>query len=177
MSLIRRVLALDDPQETRFWWFLSAFAFGIGLLYWFVSREPAGSVLLLAFGLATGVMAIVLSLQPVSRVVRERARGDRPGVRSATRDASGGGTADVERPFLDEEGRFPAPTTAPLAVGAGVALMALATIFGPAPAIVGVLPFAWGVSTWLSSARAELDVVEDIERIEAARVARSRGRR
>jgi len=48
-------------------------------------------------------------------------------------------------------------TPAPLAVGAGIALMSLATIFGPAPLLVGLLPFAWGAATWLGRARAELD--------------------
>jgi hypothetical protein len=95
-------------------------------------------VLLLGFGLATGLMGIVLL------------RTGRPG---------------VDRPFLDEAGRFPSETTAPLAVGAGIALMSLATIFGPAPLLVGLLPFAWGAWAWLSGARAELArSVEEDER-------------
>ena len=129
MSLLRRLL-FEDPAETRFFLFLSAFALGIGAIYWFVSYEPAGSVLLLAFGVATGVMGLVLH--------RTGRRG-------------------VDRPFLDEEGRFPSETPAPLAVAAGIALMSLATIFGAAPLLVGLLPFAWGAATWLSRARAELD--------------------
>lgn len=129
MRLLRR-LVFDDPAETRFFLFLSAFALVIGAIYWFVSYEVAGSVLLVAFGLATGVMGLVLH--------RTGRRG-------------------VDRPFLDETGRFPSETPAPLAVGAGIALIALAPIFGPAPLVVGLLPFAWGAWTWLSRARAELD--------------------
>jgi hypothetical protein len=128
MSLLRRLLY--DPEETRFFLFLSAFALIIGAIYWFVSYEPAGSVLLLAFGAATGVMSVVLH--------RTGRRG-------------------VDRPFLDETGRLPSETPAPLAVGAGLALMALAFIFGPAPLLVGLLPFGWGAWTWLGRARAELD--------------------
>jgi hypothetical protein len=128
VSLLRRLL--HDPEETRFFLFLSAFALVIGAIYWFVSYEPAGSVLLLAFGAATGVMGLVLH--------RTGRRG-------------------VDRPFLDETGRLPSETPAPLAVGAGLSLMALAFIFGPAPLVVGLLPFAWGAWTWLSRARAELD--------------------
>lgn len=129
MSLLRRLL-FDDPAETKFFLFLSVFALGIGAIYWFVSYEPAGSVLLLAFGVGTGLMGLVLHRT---------------------------GRAGVDRPFLDEEGRFPSETPAPLAVGAGIALMSLATIFGPAPLLVGLLPFAWGAATWLGRARAELD--------------------
>jgi hypothetical protein len=128
MSLLRRLL--HSPEETRFFLFLSAFALIIGAIYWFVSYEPAGSVLLLAFGAATGVMGLVLH--------RTGRRG-------------------VDRPFLDETGRLPSETPAPLAVGAGLALMALAFIFGPAPLLVGLLPFSWGAWTWLGRARAELD--------------------
>jgi hypothetical protein len=128
MSLVRRLL--HDPEETRFFLFLSAFALVIGSIYWFVSYEPAGSVLLLAFGAATGVMAVVLHRT---------------------------GRRDVDRPFLDESGRFPSETPAPLAVGAGIALMSLAAIFGVAPLVVGLLPFAWGAWTWLGRAGAELD--------------------
>lgn len=129
MRLIRRLL-FEDPAETKFFLFLSVFALGIGAIYWLVSHEPAGSVLLLAFGVATGLMGVVLH------------RTGRPG---------------VDRPFLDEEGRLPSETSAPLAVGAGIALMALALVFGPAPLLVGLLPFAWGAASWLGSARAELD--------------------
>jgi hypothetical protein len=126
----RRRLWLDDPPETRFFLFLAAFALVIGAIYWLVSREPAGSVLLLAFGVATGVMGVVLHRM---------------------------GRRDVDRPFLDEAGRLPSETAAPLAAGAGIALISLATIFGPAPLVVGLLPFGWGAWSWLSRARAELD--------------------
>jgi hypothetical protein len=67
------------------------------------------------------------------------------------------GRGDVDRPFRDETGRLPSETPAPLAVGAGLALMSLAAIFGPAPLLVGLLPFAWGAWAWLGRARAELD--------------------
>lgn len=130
MRLVRLLLGLDEPAETRFFLFLSAFALVIGAIYWFVSYEPAGSALLLAFGAATGVMSVVLH---------------RTGRRGS------------DRPFLDETGRFPSETPAPLAVGAGIALMSLAAIFGPAPLVVGLLPFAWGAWTWVGRARAELD--------------------
>jgi hypothetical protein len=130
VSRWRRTLGLDDPAETKFFLFLSVFALVIGAIYWFVSYEPAGSVLLLAFGAATGVMGVVLHRT---------------------------GRRDVDRPFLDEGGRFPTETPAPFAVGAGIALMSLATIFGPAPLLVGILPFWWGAWAWLSRARAELD--------------------
>jgi hypothetical protein len=44
------------PEEVRFFGRSAAFAIVVGIIYWFVSYETAGTVLLLAFGLA-GVIA------------------------------------------------------------------------------------------------------------------------
>ncbi|MFL5680743.1 MAG: hypothetical protein ACJ77B_09095 [Chloroflexota bacterium] len=156
MSVVRRVLLSDEPQEARFFALLSAFGLIVAVVYWFVSYETAGTVLLVGFGLATGVMALRLILDPSSRFVRRRARDDD----AAEREGPGGGTGDVDRPFLDEAGRLPDETIAPFAVGLGVALAATALIFGAAPAIVGLLPFLWGAWAWLSGADAELEAQE-----------------
>jgi hypothetical protein len=125
-------------------------------VYWFVSYEPAGTVLLLGFGLATGLVSFRLLSDPGSRRVRAAAREASPGA-LAESYGPGGGTGGVDRPFLDERGRLPDESIAPFAVGLGAALASTALIFGPAPAIVGLLPFAWGAWAWLSGARAELD--------------------
>jgi hypothetical protein len=65
-----------------------------------------------------------------------------------------------DRPFQDEVDRLPDPTLAPFAVGLGVALIVLGTVFGLAPVAVGVLSFLWGASMWFSAARDELDATE-----------------
>ncbi|HKG57186.1 MAG TPA: hypothetical protein VKA85_08055 [Candidatus Limnocylindrales bacterium] len=156
MRLVRRLLLADEPQEARFFALMSAFGLAVAVVYWFVSYEAAGTVLLIGFGIATGVMALRLVLDPSSRLVRRQARGDDP----TEREGPGGGTGDVDRPFLDESGRLPDETIAPFAVGLGVALAATSLIFGAAPAIVGLLPFAWGAWAWLSGAGAELEAQE-----------------
>jgi hypothetical protein len=131
---LRRLWA-QQPAEVRFFLLLSAFGLGIGIVYWFVAYETAGTVLLIGFGLATGLIGLRLLL------VR------------APRTRSG----DPVRPFLDESGRLPDETLAPFAVGLGVAVAATGLIFGVAPVVLGLLPLAWGAWRWLSSARAELD--------------------
>jgi hypothetical protein len=159
VSLRRALTAADQPQEARVFLLLAAFGIIVGAIYWFVSYESAGTVLLLGFGAATGVIGLRLVADPASRVVRERARA----VDVATIPAgegTGGGTGGVDRPFLDETGRLPDETIAPFAVGVGVAIAATGLIFGPAPVIVGLLPLAWGAWAWLSGARAELDAQE-----------------
>jgi hypothetical protein len=159
VSLRRTLTAADQPQEVRFFLLLSAFGIVVGIIYWFVSYESAGTVLLLAFGAATGLIGVRLVTDPASRRVRDRVR-----VRDADpipgEEGTGGGTGGVDRPFLDETGRFPDETIAPFAIGLGIAVAATGLIFGPAPVAVGVLPFAWGAWAWLSGARAELDAQE-----------------
>ena len=153
---IRRLAGLDEPQETRVFLLMAAFGIAIGVVYWFLAYEVAGSILLLAFGVATGLIGARLVADPAAATVRRRAR-ERP---APTTDAPGGGTGSIDRPFGDESGRLPAETIAPFVLGLGVATAATAVVFGPAPLIVGVLPIAWGARSWLTSARAELDATE-----------------
>jgi hypothetical protein len=156
MTLRRRLIALDEAQETRVFLLMSAFGLVIGIVYWFLSYEPAGTVLLVGFGLATGVIGVRLAADPASRQIRAMARGRaRP-----AGDVPGGGTGGIDRPFGDETGRLPSETIAPFAVALGVAVAATALIFGPAPLIVGALPVGWGATSWLRAARAELEATE-----------------
>jgi hypothetical protein len=170
MTLRRTLTAADQPQEVRFFLLLSVFGLVVGLIYWFVAYETAGTVLLLGFGAATGIVALRLAIDPASRLVRERAR-----AAAAAADpipdgeGTGSGTGGVDRPFLDETGRLPDETIAPFAVGAGLAIAATGLIFGPAPVIVGLLPLAWGAWAWLSGARAELDAQVRDDGLAAAR--------
>lgn len=157
----RRVLGLDEPQETRVFLFVAAFGLVITVVYWVLSQEVAGTVLLLAFTLATGAVAGFLVLNPAAATVRDQAirREGGADLRLERKDRGGGsGTSDVERPFLDEAGRIPAETFAPFAVGLGAAIAATAPIFGAATLLVGILPFLWGAWSWLRGATDELEV-------------------
>jgi hypothetical protein len=177
MRLIRGLFS--SPAEATVFLFLGAFGAVIAVIYALTSREPAGILLLGGFAVATGLLGMLLARDPRSRAVRRRARagaGDpRNGDEGVTerRDAGGRGPAaegvgGVDRPFLDESGRLPNETFAPLAVGLGAATAATGLIFGPAPVVVGLLPFAWGAWAWLSGASAELEATElDADRVEA----------
>jgi hypothetical protein len=175
---LRRLLS--NPQEVNFFLFLSAFALVIGAIYWFASYEVAGTLLLVGFGLATGIVGVRLALDPRAAAVRRHAArttdrddADRPAV-PERRDPGGRGPAaegsgGIDRPFVDEAGRLPAETLAPLAVGLGVALVTTGAIFGLAPVIVGLLPFAWGAWAWLHAASAELEATESSLEVLGAR--------
>jgi len=113
-------------------------------VYWFVSYEAAGTLLLIGFAVASGIIGLLLASAGSGWRDRSRASERR----------------DPDRPLLDERGRIPSPTLAPFAVGVGASIALLSVVFGPAPLLVGILPFAWGAADWLRRASAELEAQE-----------------
>jgi hypothetical protein len=130
-------------EEVRFFGRLSLYALIVGAIYWFVSYEAAGTVLLIGFGLATGTAFIVLR--------RGEPRASRQGEAA---EAAFPGRPDG--PFGDESAPVPTRSAAPLVVGFGVAVMALAGAFGPWFLLTGAIPFLLGAIDWLRSANREL---------------------
>jgi hypothetical protein len=143
-----RVPFADQPQETRFFLLIAGWAGALGVIYWFVSYEVAGTVLLAGLALATGALSVWLIR---SQRLRRRAEAGAPGAGASEARAP----EVVDRPFLDEEGRLPAPTLAPFAVGLGLALAVLGPVFGLAPVAVGAVSFLWGAGTWFAASREE----------------------
>jgi hypothetical protein len=118
----------------------SAVYFGvIGAVYWFLTYEVAGSLLLAGSAIASAFVAVVLRLG---------ARGEaRP-----VADVPGG---RPDGPFGDESGRLPAPTAAPLGVGLGVALVVLGLVFTAALALAGAILLLLAAREWLRAVMAE----------------------
>ena len=156
----RRLPGLDQPQETRFFLIIAGWAFVLGLIYWLVSAESAGTALLAGLALATGAMAAWL--------IRGRRRGA---------EVTGRGTEGIDRPFLDEEGRLPDPTLAPFALGLGIALAATGPVFGLAPVVLGAVSFAWGAWGWFTAARDEHDALGGADGTAADRTSHEERRR
>ena len=152
---MRRLLDATAPAEARFFLFVGAFGIVLAAIYWFVSYEFAGTVLLGGFGLGAGLLGLRL------RIERPSAR-PRPAGAAGTPDRGEPRVPDVdtpggpETPFTDESGRLPGETLAPLSLGLGVALALTAVVFGPWLLVAGIVPFAWGAWTWLSGASDEL---------------------
>ena len=138
---------------------ISGWALLLGLIYWFASFDLAGTALLAGLALANGLMAAWL-IRGRRRTELAGRRDERPDFARSGADVAGAGTAGVDRPFNDEEGRLPAPTLGPFAVGLGAALALTGTVFGIAPVALGALPFAWGAYVWLAAARAEHDALQ-----------------
>ena len=159
----------EQPEEVWFFARLAAYAFFIGTVYWFVSYEPAGTMLLYGFGLAAGFGTLILALG-----ARAARRSDR------TAGGPGAATAEVrsllpDGPFGDERGRLPAPTAAPFGVGLGVALTALGLVFGPWLAIVGLALAVVALLEWGRAVSREYRAIDPVVAARPRRGARSIG--
>jgi hypothetical protein len=155
--VIRRLLLGDRPQETRFFVFVGGFGIVLSTIYWLLTREIAGTVLLAGFGLGAALIGVGLlrARPPIPASAAPASPDADPGA-----DVAGGGTGGIDTPFADESGRLPGDTLAPLALGAGLALALTAVVFGPWLLVAGLAPLAWGAWTWLSGARDELQATE-----------------
>jgi hypothetical protein len=132
-------------EETRFFGRMSVYALAVGAVYWVVSYEPAGTAMLVGFGLASGGAFLWLWLS---------ARGMSP---ANARDAPAAAASTApDGPFGDESGPVPMASAAPLAIGLGVAGIALAGAFGPWFAAAGAVPLLMGATAWLGAANREL---------------------
>ncbi|MFL5778021.1 MAG: hypothetical protein ACJ761_03660 [Chloroflexota bacterium] len=158
MTRLRRIAArlpgVREPVEVRFFVIVGAWALVLGIIYWFVSYEPAGTILLLA--LAAACLLAAGRLAWVARSVRRR-----PAAGVTGADASDYGVDEwPDRPFAEDEIRLPDETLAPLAVGLGIATCLTGTVFGLAPVAVGILPLVWGAWAWLHAAGDEWEAVD-----------------
>jgi hypothetical protein len=135
------------PEEVRFFGRLSVYALVVGVAYWFISYESAGTVLLIGFGIATGAAFLVLRGSP------QRAEA-----------ADGSATREPDGPFGDESAPVPTRSAAPLAVGFGLAVIGLAGAFGPWFLLAGAVPLLIGATDWLHAANHELDQRAEADR-------------
>jgi hypothetical protein len=128
---------LGVPEEVGF--FVRAALYGVitTTVYWFMTYEIAGTVLLGAFGGASLVIALYL---------RRRLPRRRP--RAATASSA---KPPTEGPFGDDPGFAPNPILAPLEIGFGITLALFAVPFGIWMAVAAVVPIAAGSIAWLDA--------------------------
>jgi hypothetical protein len=119
---------------------LAIFGVVVGTGYWFVTYETIGSVLLIAFGIASGI---------ASAFVWTRPPGDPAELSHRTGADARAGPA--ERGYE----RIPAPAFAPLIVGAGLAVIALGLALGALILPVGTIVLIIGARLWLEAAMRE----------------------
>jgi hypothetical protein len=174
-SRVRRILA-SAPTDTWFFLGISAFAAVLLIAYWFWTYDWAGTILLFGFTVASGVNGLRLLLarpprrglpspprQPAGAGLLEVPpveRGPAPSPSASEGASAAGGepapeSPDADRPFLDERGRVPAPSIAPLALALAAALVTTSIVFGPWLLVIAILPLTWGAVAWLRDAGAE----------------------
>jgi hypothetical protein len=122
------------PEEAVFFGRSGLFGLALAGVYWFLSYEVAGTVLLFGFGLATAAAFLVLARSARRTPPRD---GDEPG-------------EEARAPFEDEGGLVPLRSFAPLWVGVGLAVMSLALGFGLWFVLAGIVPLALGAGAWLA---------------------------
>ena len=136
------------PEEVRFLARLAAYGLLVGVVYWFVSYEVAGTILLLAFAIGTGFATVMLLLD-----VRRTGRGG--GLRRRPVDWVALTQAGDEPPFGDEPSGVPVGSVAPLEIGLGLAIAALGLVFGPWLVPLGLVPIVVGASVWIRETMGE----------------------
>jgi hypothetical protein len=136
------VSSLSD--EVRLFGRMATFGLVVGVGYWLLTGERAGTVLLVAFGAASSLAAIALFV------------GSRRGRR--TKRAAGAGQPQADEPEPVEA--VPEPGWAPLVIAAGIGGVALGGAFGPWLTIAGLLVAVLGGWAWLSAAMREFDAAE-----------------
>lgn len=127
-------------EERRFFLRTALFASGIAVIYWFVSYETAGTVMLLAIGLTAAFLMWVLA----------RHSGDgRRGPLGLLHDAvTFEEPEDASGPLAIEEGPMPAMSYPPLAVAVGSGAVVGGLVFGawlwlPGAALVVGAAWRW----------------------------------
>lgn len=133
-------------EEPRLFLRSALFGIAIGVIYWLVTREVAGTVLLGAFGLASMYLAGML-------FGRWRGTGGR--LDWQPRRLIGLETLDGEPRLIPEPTRFPGPSLAPLLAGVGLALVALGLPWGPGFFVVAIPFLLLAASSWYRAAVAE----------------------
>ena len=122
------------PEEVLFFARIAAFGLIVGAVYWFVAYEPAGTVMLLGFGVASSVASAILWS------------------RSREAEPTGDGW-----PIGRDPGRIPAPAFAPLSIGVGAGIVALGLALGPLLVVIGLAVALTGARSWLAAAMREAD--------------------
>jgi protein-S-isoprenylcysteine O-methyltransferase Ste14 len=128
------------PEEAAFFARSAIFALFLAVVYWFVSYEWAGSVLLFLFGVGSALAALLLG---------------RAAAHSWDDAAGKDELIRPDGPFGDESSPIPNPTFAPIVFGVGLAIAALSLAFGPWLLLAAVMPIVLGATSWLGAAGAE----------------------
>jgi len=146
----------DDSEEgltaeAKLFARMAVFGIAVGIAYWFLTYETAGSVMLTTFGAASGLAAVAIWLGS------RRRRSPRPV------GAAAGPAVEAAA------GPVPRPGWAPLGIAIGLGGVALAGPFGPWLAIAGLFLAIRSAKTWLDAQMRETEAAWRTEQQTGAR--------
>lgn len=141
-------------EEARFFLRTALYSAVIGIVYWAISYEVAGSVMLAFVVLATGLVVGFVTVA-VRATRGELAGGGGPATRLAVALVHTVGfveprTAAAEEPLAAGLGRFPRGSAWPAIGGAGVLLTGFGLVFGPWLLLPGIAIIALTVWGWIT---------------------------
>jgi hypothetical protein len=120
-------------EEVRFFLRTALYTGLIATVYWFVSYEWAGAVML-AFLFGSSIFFVVVTSVLVKSTRPPRATGSRRGVADTVRAVVGfehNPAVEPQAPLEIEDDRFPSSSIWPLALSIAVMLVTLGLIYGP----------------------------------------------
>jgi hypothetical protein len=131
---------------------VSLFGFVTGVIYWFVSYEPLGTVALLLLGAGPGFAGLILVQERRQQGGPAQSRGD------ALRRFAGIPPGDPPGPKdkrADDLGVLPLPSIWPFAASLGVAILLTGLIYGLWLIVLGGGIAAYGTWGWLAAVNRE----------------------
>ena len=135
-------------EELRFFLRTAIWIVGLAIVYWFVSYEPAGTVLLLALGLAILGFVSVVAYEARSTVDELRPVGGP--LRFLNRVVGFSESPAVEVPPLGvDPGRIPLSSVWPILAAAAVVTIGLGLLYGAWLALPGIALGVVALYGWL----------------------------
>jgi hypothetical protein len=131
---------------------VSLFGFVSGIVYWFVSYEPLGTVALLLLGAGPGFAGLILVQEHRRRGGPVQSRADVLRRFAGIPPGDPPGPADKRD---DDLGVLPQPTIWPFAASLGVAILLTGLIYGLWLIVLGAGVAAYGVWGWLAAINRE----------------------
>jgi hypothetical protein len=122
--------------STLTWGYVCVFGFAVGAIYWFLTYESAGTLMLLTMGLCGLVIASYLYLRARRPILPE--------------DEPDGNFADAAGRSI---GHFSAGSIWPIVMGLGIAIGIQGFIYGRWLLIAGALLFGWAAIGLMQESR------------------------
>jgi hypothetical protein len=131
---------------------VSIFGFVAGIIYWFPSYEPLGTVALLLLGAGPGFAGLILVSEQRQRGGTGESRADALRRLAGIPPQDPAGPSDLE---AEDLGVLPLPTIWPLAASLGVAVLFTGLIYGLWLVILGLGLLGYAAWGWLAAVNRE----------------------